>query len=392
MPLESVTEVDSEYQLSPDEKKPKQSPSLIKRTFLRSSPKLENAKIKSPTMYFNKQLFSPRSKNKARSSTNLNVRRFSSDSVFNSQTLKIDRNSAIGRRLSKDASSFLSTSPPDINSRRSSYLDIINSGSKLSGKSPVLSIENVSDCSLSNEPRKLSDSESIGKKLATLPKYQENLERPRLQPKYSLQTLGKSEEILNTREREAAVSGAKSYQNISDTDPKSNLSDDEIARRNKLTIDQLQHQMASKTQSLKTSNRSNRRDNNTNPQIRIQVEDTSKPTSSRKIKTRHQSLGDGHKASSEATRRNKVVEHSRSLDGNSPRDKNEHKSVSPRCREHNLPPAPPPPNCSPRNSNGRSPLERLSKDELVLLWRSSESELRSHLLKAIRDKDVNDPP
>lgn len=57
---------------------------------------------------------------------------FSTDSVFNSET-PADRSASIGRRLSKDASTFLNTSPPDINSRRSSYLDIISTGSKLSG-------------------------------------------------------------------------------------------------------------------------------------------------------------------------------------------------------------------------------------------------------------------
>lgn len=402
MPLESVTEVDSEYQLSPDDKKSKQSPSLIKRTFLKNSPKMDNNKLKS-SAYFNKQLFSPRSKNKAKSSTNLNVRRFSTDSVFNSQTLKVDRSTAVGRRLSKDATSFLSSSPPDINSRRSSYLDIINSGSKLSGKSPVLSIENVSDCSGSNDPRKLSDSESIGKKLATLPKYKDPFEKTKLHPQYSLQILGKSEEVLNKSDKEATVATAKSYQNLSDTGSKSNLSDDEIARRNKLTIQQLQTQMTHKTQSLKTASSSKRSSSNnktnTNPQIRIKVEDTSvKPNPpSRKIKTRHQSLGEPSKNQPEpSSRRSKLTEHSRSLDSNTTRDKIDGKlsstTRSPRCKEHNLPPAPPPPNCSPRNSDGRSPLERLSKDELVLLWRSSESELRSHLLKAIRDKDTDEPP
>ncbi|KAJ9601165.1 hypothetical protein L9F63_000685, partial [Diploptera punctata] len=54
-----------------------------------------------------------------------------------------------------------------------------------------------------------------------------------------------------------------------------------------------------------------------------------------------------------------------------------------------IPPPPPPPNCQPRNgSNGESPLDRLNKEELVALWRSSESELRSHLLRAIRAKEV----
>ncbi|KAK7872804.1 hypothetical protein R5R35_011925 [Gryllus longicercus] len=60
-----------------------------------------------------------------------------------------------------------------------------------------------------------------------------------------------------------------------------------------------------------------------------------------------------------------------------------------------IPPPPPPPCCNPRNgttADGNSPLERLEREELVALWRSSESELRSHLLKAIRAKEVTDPP
>jgi hypothetical protein len=340
---------------------------------MRSSPKAETQKIKSPTMIFNKPLFSPRSKNKARSSTALNVRRFSTDSVFNSQPVKFDHSTAVGRRLSKDASSFLTSSPPDINSRRSSYLDIISSGNKLSGKSPVLSIENVSDSSSrSNEPlRKLSDSESIGRKLATLPKYREPVERHRLQPQYSL-TLGKSDETLtkSDKSQQNQVSAAKSFNDVSEA---SNISDDEIARRNRLTIEQLQVQLSKKRPD------NNAKMQNTNPQIRIQVEDTTRePVRSRRIKTRHQSLGDSVQAP-EPAKRNKLGEQSRSLDGNPGKSRKK--------RDADLPPAPPPPNCSPRNSNGRSPLERLSKDELVLLWRSSESELRSHLLKAIRDKE-----
>lgn len=359
---------------------------------------------KSPTGYFHKQLFSPRAKNKARSSTTLNVRRFSSDGAFNPQILRPDRSSAVGRRLSKDVT-FLSNSPPDINSRRSSYLDIISTGSKLSGKSPVLSIENVSDTSAKSADltRKLSDSESIGRKLATLPKYKEPFERNRLQPQYSL-TIGKSDETLTKSagalDLEQQVATAKSYQNITEnekpvgggflglsSEQKSNLSDDEIARRNKMTIHQLQSELTGKSllKSTKRATDNNLRIVNTNPQIRIQIEDTSQPPS-RKEKTRHRSLGDAGKISSlpEPMKRSKLPEQSRSLDSNPP-------SKS-RCREQNLPPAPPPPNCSPRNSNGRSPLERLSKDELVLLWRSSESELRSHLLKAIREKeDAKDP-
>ncbi|CAG9830771.1 unnamed protein product [Diabrotica balteata] len=338
-----------------------------------SSPKADKGtKSRSPTTYLSKQLFSPRSKNKNKSSTNLNVRRFSTDSIFNSQTLNNkDYSTVVGRRLSKDASAFLSSSPPDINSRRSSYLDIINSGSKLAGKSPILSIENLSDCSKYSEPmRKLSDSESIGKKLATLPRY-ESIDKHRLlQPQHSL-NLGKSDEALSKTLKPEPVAQARSFNNgviINKPRPP-----------------------------LKRSNDNNSKQN-TNPQIRIQVEDTSKnearhPPLSRKTKTRHQSLGDATN-SSDPPKRNKLTEQSKSLDSSNPSTSERRRSrARSKSRDDDLPPAPPPPNCSPRNSNGRSPLERLSKDELVLLWRSSESELRSHLLKALRGKEEpSDPP
>nr|CAH7724877.1 unnamed protein product [Callosobruchus chinensis] len=392
--LEALTEVDSEYQLSPDEKKMKLSPSIIRRTFLRSSPKADQSGgKKSPTNYFNRQLFSPRSKNKAKSSTALNVRRFSTDSVFNSQTLIQDHSTAVGRRLSRDASAFLTASPPDINSRRSSYLDI---GTKLAGKSPILSIENLSDCSKYSEPmRKLSDSESIGKKLATLPRYQDSIDKQRLQPQYSL-TLGKSDETLTKGERQEQIVTARSFNNVSDANDKSNLSDDEIARRNKQTIEQL-HGLIGKNAAKQEKN--NQVKHNTNPQIRIEVEDTTKDQHTapvrhpplKRSKMRHQSLGETSSQPPEPVKRSRPPEHSKSLDSN-PGEKPRSRSRS-RLQEDDLPPAPPPPNCSPRNSDGRSPLERLSKDELVLLWRSSESELRSHLLKALRDKEEpSDPP
>ncbi|KAF7270677.1 hypothetical protein GWI33_016371 [Rhynchophorus ferrugineus] len=407
--LESVTEVDSEYSFSVDEKKIKLSPSIIKRTFLRSSPRNDNeGKIKSPTSLFNKQLFSPRSK-KAKSSTALNVRRFSTDSVFNSQTLVTERSATIGRRLSKDASTFLSSSPPDINSRRSSYLDIISTGSKLSGKSPILSIENISDCgsTRSTEPiRKLSDSESIGRKLATLPKYQGSFDKTRLQPQYSL-TLGKSEDTLPQIDKSQHVSGAKSFTSIDKLDQKNNLSDDEIAKRNKETINQLQAQLQIKVK--KANNEGNKPLLNTNPQIRIQVEDADsvdKPPPKKnpplvktsRVKTRHQSLGEPNQSpqASHPSKRTKLQEQSRSLDSetstSSTKDRSRSRSRSRHLHEDELPPAPPPPNCSPRNSDGKSPLDRLSKDDLVKLWRSSESELRSHLLKAIRDKEESLDP
>lgn len=408
-------------------------------------------KIKSPQPLFGKPLFSPRSKARARSQTTLNVRRFSTDSVFNSQTFKIDRSSAIGRRLSKDAT-FLSSSPPDINSRRSSYLDMINSSSKLSGKSPVLSIENVSECDsvsrkLNDITRKYSDAESIGRKLATLPKYKDSLNTNRLHPGDRM-NMGKSEETLTKTDnfqetlKVNEIMSAKSYQNILDskkdlevpTDAgtssvinlspaqKSNLSDDEIARRNKLTITELKNQLTDKIESIKpqiTRTQSNTATAPTNPSIRIQVEDTSKKEGKtsrsveRRVKHRHRSLGEAPKSPLPlgevpksplppepipVKRNRKVTEQSKSLDGPPlpPRESSRNRppiSRSEKHREaHDLPPAPPPPNCSPRNSNGKSPLERLSKDELVNLWRSSESELRSHLLKAIREKNADDPP
>ncbi|XP_066145804.1 uncharacterized protein [Euwallacea fornicatus] len=412
--LEAVTEVDSENNMSPDEKKSK-SPNIIKspsppdtRTFLRSSPKSDiEGKAKSPTGLFGKPLFSPRSK-KAKSSTALNVRRFSSDSVFNSETLAADRSANIGRRLSKDASAFLNTSPPDINSRRSSYLDIISSGSKLSGKSPVLSIENISDCgsTKSAEPiRKLSDCESIGKKLATLPKYQGSFDKTKLQPQYSL-NLGKSDETLTNTENPTTVATAKSFNSIDKLDQKSNLSDDEIARSHKNTINQLQVKMKQKTKKQDSVDGSRP---SLNPQIRIQVEDADNMekvtpkknpplTKTSRTKTRHQSLGDPtqNPLLPERSRRNKLHEASRSLDSetssSTSKSRSRSRSRSRHLDEDDLPPAPPPPNCSPRNSNGKSPLDSLSKDDLVKLWRSSESELRSHLLKAIRDKeDPSDP-
>ncbi|XP_050304727.1 uncharacterized protein LOC126742188 isoform X4 [Anthonomus grandis grandis] len=406
--LQSVTEVDSEYNLSPEEKKSKLSPSILKRTFMRGDP---DKKIKSPTGLFGKQLFSPRS-NKAKSSTALNVRRFSTDSVFNSQTALTDRSATIGRRLSKDASAFLSSSPPDINSRRSSYLDVISTGSKLSGKSPVLSIENISDCgsTKSAEPsiRKLSDCESIGKKLATLPKYQGSFDKTKLQPQYSL-TLGKSDETLTNVERvHPPVAAAKSFNSIDGLDRAKCEEEVEFAKRSKETIVQLQEKLKNKSKKSRSLD-NNKPTHSPNPQIRIQVEDAD---SSEKItpkrnpplaktirsKSRHQSLGDHQNPLDplDHVRRTKLHEQSKSLDSATSRIRSRSRSRS-RSRqmtvEDDLPPAPPPPNCSPRNSDGgKSPLDRLSKDDLVKLWRSSESELRSHLLKAIRDKEEPSDP
>lgn len=302
-PLASLTEVDSEYQLSPEEKRTKLSPNIIRRTFMRSSPKLEQAKIKSPQPLFGKPIFSPRSRARAASQSSLNVRRFSTDSVLNSQTLKIDRSAAIGRRLSKDAS-FLNSSPPDINSRRSSYLDMINSSQKLSGKSPVLSIENVSQKDPEGDiTRKYSDAESIGRKLATLPKYKDGINTNRLHPGDRL-NIGKSDETLSKSDnfketiQPSEISQARSCQNILDNTKKDleieegasstlnvshsqrgNLSDDEITRRNKLTIEQLRSQLNEKIESIKPQIKrttSNQVPMTSRAHPAIRIEDTSK--------------------------------------------------------------------------------------------------------------------
>lgn len=266
---------------------------------MRTSPKLDQQqKIKSPQPLFGKPVFSPHSRARARSQTTLNVRRFSTDSVLNSQSLTIDRSTAIGRRLSKDAS-FLNSSPPDINSRRSSYLDMLNSSSKLSGKSPVLSIENVSQAAaesgsikrLNDVPRKYSDAESIGRKLATLPKYKDNINTNRLHPGDRLH-MGKSDETLSKSDnytdtlKPNEIAPARSYQDMLDNKKRdleieepgtsssinltssskntSNLSDDEIARRNKLTIEQLRSQLNEKIESIKPQIK--RTTSNTTPQ------------------------------------------------------------------------------------------------------------------------------
>ncbi|KAH1009869.1 hypothetical protein HUJ04_002171 [Dendroctonus ponderosae] len=301
--------------------------------------------MRSPTVLFGKQLFSPRSK-KAKSSTALNVRRFSSDGVFNSQTLVTERSASIGRRLSKDASAFLSSSPPDINR-----------------KSPILSIENISDCgsTRSAEPmRKLSDCESIGKKLATLPKYQGSFDKTKLQPQYSL-NMGRSDETLTSMEK-SPVAAANSFDKL---DQKSNFSDDEIARRNRDTISQLQFQLKKKAKKQRSVDGS-RSVLSPNPQIRIQVEDTDRierpkpkrnpPLKASRNKLRHRSLGDPTQSPScqlEQTRKSRLHEPSRSLDSgtsSSSHSRPRSRSRSRHLEEDDLPPAPPPPKCSPRNS------------------------------------------
>lgn len=98
---------------------------------------------------FSKELFSlPKSPKspKTKSSTSLDTRRFSSDLEENkrktdlktfkssdvrlsAKDIRIHTSNAIGRRLSKDSSSWLSNSPPDLNSRRKSHLDIMHTKS-----------------------------------------------------------------------------------------------------------------------------------------------------------------------------------------------------------------------------------------------------------------------
>lgn len=65
-----------------------------------------------------RQYRSPRSKRKRCSLAGLNVRRFSTDSVLGSDSASIYEKTSIniGRRLSRDVS-FLTNSPPDINTR-----------------------------------------------------------------------------------------------------------------------------------------------------------------------------------------------------------------------------------------------------------------------------------
>ncbi|XP_044743459.1 uncharacterized protein LOC123305723 isoform X2 [Chrysoperla carnea] len=344
--LESVTEMeieedpDEEDLASGDEKRSKLSPNILRRHFRRSNPKIDTTSpniIKSPAKrLFVKQLFSPRAKMKqSKSSSTLNVRRFSTDSVLSNT---FNTSTAVGRRLSRDPS-FLQSSPPDINSRRSSYLDVVG-GQKLSAvKSPVLSIENISDCSLSDNPmdmvRKLSDVESIGRKLATLPKYTN---------KSTLNVLDndlirrKSDIILSSNNKFGSteivpIETAKSVHNIPDSTTSKQdhdeiqlsvaktLSNDEIMRRNQMTIQQLQN----KLKTPKPSTSQPQKNNQTNPHIRIEIEDTSKPPSGppplapkpKKIKQRHRSLGDHHNTQNQ-NKHQKLEGHSQSLDSSHP--------------------------------------------------------------------------
>lgn len=58
--------------------------------------------------------------------------------------------------------------------------------------------------------------------------------------------------------------------------------------------------------------------------------------------------------------------------------------------ENDVPPAPPYPRISP--IGGRSELSRLSEEELIRLWRSSEREVRESLLAALQERRANLDP
>lgn len=182
---------------------------------------------------------------------------------------------------------------------------MINSSQKLSGKSPVLSIENVSQLTKDVEKldivRKYSDAESIGRKLATLPKFNDGINTNRLHPGDRLH-MGKSDETLtksenyNDKLQTGEIIAARSYQNILDGTKKDleveenacsnlnltaaekrNLSDDEIAKRNKSTIEQLRCQLNEKIESIKPQIKRTTSNTTTMPSHpAIRIEDTSK--------------------------------------------------------------------------------------------------------------------
>ncbi|XP_052738433.1 uncharacterized protein LOC112043698 isoform X1 [Bicyclus anynana] len=92
------------------------SEEITESKFLSPSPEVSSRsprQIRSP-----RQLRSPRSRRKRCSLAGLNVRRFSTDSVLGSDSASIYEKTSlnIGRRLSRDVS-FLTNSPPDINTR-----------------------------------------------------------------------------------------------------------------------------------------------------------------------------------------------------------------------------------------------------------------------------------
>ncbi|XP_077293992.1 uncharacterized protein LOC143916663 [Arctopsyche grandis] len=422
-PLESVTEIDSEPP-SPPENNSVSSPPK-KQNFLSFSG--HESKVKSPlkSKLFSKDIFkSPRAKNKKRkqSASGLNVRRFSTDSVFSSNSmLRFETTSvAIGRRLSKDTS-CLTNSPPDINSRRSSYMDFSNFGSR--------------------SPNVSSDSLEIGKKLATIPKYK------------GKQFLDSSPNEFSKHSRSRPPIGwlfganndgnfnleARSFQNVSghgsvdceletsnsagDLHSKPDCPQLDLQKKHKKTFEELQEHLNSRGDSKKSAKVPVRRcfsqqtEGNGikgHHQIKIQIEDHSSPSSKeRYLRQRHRSLESEDSKEDKKYRPRtpecfpkdtnrktlertfcETAEGGRDLSIPTIRSRSGSNSDQ-SCRsvfEDHLPPAPPYPNVAPRNSDGKSPLERLTKDELVLLWRSSESELRSHLLTALREKENSEPP
>lgn len=392
-----------------------------------------DGKAKSPlkSKLFSKDIFkSPRAKNKKRKQSTaastaaggLNVRRFSTDSVFSSHSmLRFENTSvAIGRRLSKDTTG-LTNSPPDINSRRSSYMDFANFGSR--------------------SPNVSCDSLEVGKKLATIPKYKGkhflesspstfgkyNRNRPGLGNVFGQSSDGgypleaRSFQNVSEQNENTKESAEETSNSVDDLHTKPDFPQSELQKKHKKTFEELQEQLNKRGEkgSLKTPVRrcfSQQTDANvgkTHHQIKIQIEDHSSPSAQEKhMRQRHKSLESEEKEErrqrprtpecfpKDTKRRtsersiSEQAEFGRDLHPPSGRSRSG-SSTDQSCRstcDDILPPAPPYPNVAPRNSGGKSPLERLTRDELVLLWRSSESELRSHLLTALREKESTEPP
>lgn len=417
-----MTEIDSEPP-TPPETNPVPSPQK-KINFL--SLTTNESKLKSPlkSKLFSKDIFkSPRAKNKKRkqSVSGLNVRRFSTDSVFSSNSmLRFENTSvAIGRRLSKDTS-CLTNSPPDINSRRSSYMDFSNFGSR--------------------SPNVSSDSLDVGKKLATIPKYKGKQfldSSPSEFGKHQRNRPGLSG-MFGTNNEGNYPTEARSFQNVSgqgsldcdmetstsvgDLHAKPEFPQSELQKKHKKTFEELQEHLSARSDPKRTKTPvrrcfSQQTDGNGvkgHHQIKIQIEDHSSPSSKEKyLRQRHRSLESEDSKedrkyrprtpecfSKDNSRKTLDRMYCETSEGNKelnvPTIRSRSGSNSDQsCRsvfDDNLPPAPPYPNVAPRNSDGKSPLERLTKDELVLLWRSSESELRSHLLTALREKENSEPP
>ncbi|KAK6640098.1 hypothetical protein RUM43_008375 [Polyplax serrata] len=135
---------------------------------------------------FSKELFSlPRSPKSPRvqSSTSLDTRRLSSDLDdgrgkgelktpkgseirLSAKDIRIQTSKAIGRRLSKDASSWLTSSPPDLNSRRKSHLDVMHAKS-LSVSENVL--DETPHCALDFKGSSGCDKEKVSSSILLTP-------------------------------------------------------------------------------------------------------------------------------------------------------------------------------------------------------------------------------